>query len=185
MMIMYCTNCGAEVKGKFCSHCGNPVGEASPSTPTAIPTPNSISDSHRREHEYDENIYGHIPAGSPSTPDPFSSQETNTPYRHQTDRPYKDNTFKIGNNIHMDSKGAATASMVLGIISIVISSVSMLGVTGMLGLILGIIGLGLSSTAKKQGAVGGIVTAGMVLSLLGTIFNSLGFVSCFMCFGLW
>lgn len=54
--------------------------------------------------------------------------------------------------------GAATGCLVCGIISIFIC-----------GLILGIVGLVLGSNAKKQGYVGGKLTAGIVCSIIGLV----------------
>ena len=77
-------------------------------------------------------------------------------------------------------KGAATASLVLGIISIVFW---FFGMGALVGLITGIIGLVLSSNAKKQGFVGGTQTAGFVCSLIGLIGSALVFVACVGCAG--
>lgn len=84
------------------------------------------------------------------------------------------------NNQSVPGKGAAIGSMVCGIVSIVFW---FFGVTAFLSLILGIVGLVLANNAKKAGFDGGIRTAGFVLSLLGTIFGALIFVSCVACAG--
>ena len=84
------------------------------------------------------------------------------------------------NNNRIPGKGAATASMVLGIISVVLW---FFGMTSILSVILGIIGLILAGNAKKAGFVGGIQTAGFVLSLIGLIGGALAFLSCVACVG--
>ena len=84
------------------------------------------------------------------------------------------------NNNHIPGKGAATASMVLGIISVVLW---FFGMTSILSVILGIIGLILAGNAKKAGFVGGIQTAGFVLSLIGLIGGAIAFLSCVACVG--
>lgn len=83
-------------------------------------------------------------------------------------------------NQNVPGKGAATASLVCGIVSIVCW---FFGATSILSLILGIVGLIMASNAKKAGYNDGLRTAGFVLSLLGTIFGALIFVSCVACLG--
>ncbi|MCD8004693.1 MAG: hypothetical protein LUE91_03440 [Oscillospiraceae bacterium] len=65
-------------------------------------------------------------------------------------------------NTVVPGKGATTASLVLGILSVVFVS-----------LIMGIIGLVLASNSKKAGFEGGTRTAGFVLSLIGIIFGGI------------
>ncbi|MCD8332225.1 MAG: hypothetical protein LUB63_06875, partial [Oscillospiraceae bacterium] len=64
------------------------------------------------------------------------------------------------NNTIVPGRGAATASLVLGILSIVFAS-----------FVMGIIGLVLAAHSKKAGFTGGVRTAGFVLSLIGLIFG--------------
>lgn len=77
-------------------------------------------------------------------------------------------------------KGAATASLVLGIIAVVLW---FFGMTSILSVILGIIGLILAGNAKKAGFVGGTQTAGFVLSLIGLIGGAITFLACVACVG--
>lgn len=77
-------------------------------------------------------------------------------------------------------KGAAIASMVLGIISIV---TWFFGMGALLGLVTGVVGLVCASSAKKAGFVGGMRTAGFVCSLIGVIGSALVFVACVACVG--
>ena len=49
--------------------------------------------------------------------------------------------------------------------------------------ILGVVGLILSSNAKKAGFVGGMQTAGFVLSLIGLIGGGVFLISCIACVG--
>lgn len=87
---------------------------------------------------------------------------------------------KIENNDKIPGKGAATASMVLGIISVVLW---FFGYSALVSVILGIVGLILAGNAKKAGFVGGIQTAGFVLSLIGLIGGAIFFVACIACVG--
>ncbi len=77
------------------------------------------------------------------------------------------------------SSGAAVASLVLGIISIISS---FFGYSAILGLILGIIGTVLGAKARKE-AQTGMATGGFVCSIIGLIFSALGFVCAIACAG--
>ena len=86
------------------------------------------------------------------------------------------------NNYNGDvpGKGAATASMVLGIISVVLW---FFGYSAIVSVILGVVGLILAGNAKKAGFMGGIRTAGFVLSLIGLIGGALVFIACVVVVG--
>lgn len=84
------------------------------------------------------------------------------------------------NDNRIPGKGAATASMVLGIISVVLW---FFGYSALVSVILGIVGLILAGNAKKAGFVGGMQTAGFVLSLIGLIGGAIFFVACVACVG--
>lgn len=84
------------------------------------------------------------------------------------------------NNQSVPGKGAAIGSLVCGIVSIVFW---FFGVTSLLSLILGIIGLILAGNSKKAGFENGLRTAGFVTSLIGTICGALIFISCVACAG--
>lgn len=86
----------------------------------------------------------------------------------------------MNENQVVPGKGAATASMVLGIISVVLW---FFGYSALVSVVLGIIGLVLAGSAKKAGFEGGIRTAGFVLSLIGLIGGALVFVACVACVG--
>ena len=77
-------------------------------------------------------------------------------------------------------KGAATASMVLGIIGVVFW---FFGYGALVSVVLGIIGLVLAGSAKKAGNVSGVRTAGFVLSLISLIGGAIFFVACVACAG--
>ena len=83
-------------------------------------------------------------------------------------------------NNNIPGKGAATASLVLGIISVVLR---FFGYSALVSVILGIVGLILAGNAKKAGFNGGIRTAGFVLSLIGLIGGAIFFVACVACVG--
>ena len=86
----------------------------------------------------------------------------------------------MADEVKVPGKGKATASLVLGIVGVVFW---WFGMTAIVSVVTGIIGLILASQAKKEGFVGGMRTAGFVLSLISTIGGGLIFVSCVACVG--
>lgn len=95
-------------------------------------------------------------------------------------REIKKEKRKMENDNKIPGKGAATASMVLGIISVVLW---FFGYSALVSVVLGIVGLILAGNAKKAGFVGGMQTAGFVLSLIGLIGGAIFFVACVACVG--
>lgn len=77
------------------------------------------------------------------------------------------------------SNGFAIAALVLGIVSIVFSFIAL----SWLGLILGIVGIILAVNAKKKNP-SGMATAGLVLSIIGTVLCALIFVACIALVGI-
>lgn len=77
-------------------------------------------------------------------------------------------------------KSSATASMVLGIVSVVFW---FFGWGAIVSVICGIVGLILASKSKKEGFAGGVRTAGFVCSLIGLIGGAIVFVACVACAG--
>jgi hypothetical protein len=75
-------------------------------------------------------------------------------------------------------KGKATASLVLGIISVVCW---FFGYSAIISVILGVIGLILAGKARKEGFEGGTRTAGFILSLIGLIGGAFVFIACVAC----
>lgn len=80
-------------------------------------------------------------------------------------------------NQQIPGKGAATGSLVLGIVGLVIA----LFINGPVGLVIGIIGLVMAAKAKNEGFVGGMRTGGFVLSILAVVFGAIGLVACIAC----
>lgn len=72
----------------------------------------------------------------------------------------------------------AVAALVLGIVSIVFSFIGLFW----LGVILGIVGIVLGVVARKN-APSGMATAGLVVSIIGTVLCAIIFVACGACVG--
>ena len=75
-------------------------------------------------------------------------------------------------------KGQAVASLVLGIIGVVLW---FFGYSALVSVILGIIGLVLAGNAKKLGYAEGMQKAGFILSLISLIGGAIFFVACVAC----
>ena len=80
--------------------------------------------------------------------------------------------------VDQPGKGVATASMVCGIISLVTFWMSW---GALLGVALGIVAVVLSVNAKKQGFIGGMATAGLVMGIIGAILSGVIFIACTAC----
>lgn len=80
-------------------------------------------------------------------------------------------------------KGKAIASLVLGIIGCLMCFGFSTVILPILGMIVGIIGLALASSSKKEGFAGGIRTAGFILSILAVIFGGIMFTCVVTCVG--
>ena len=81
----------------------------------------------------------------------------------------------------MDNKsdGKATASLVLGIVSLVFI---FFGTFAFIGMILAIIGLVLGISAKKENPEDGKAKAGIVLCIIGLALCTLSLLACAACF---
>lgn len=85
----------------------------------------------------------------------------------------------MSDEVKVPGKGKATASLVLGIIGVVLWFT---GYGAIISLVLGIIGIVFASQSKKEGFTGGLRTAGFVLSLISLIVGALVF-ACVACIG--
>lgn len=74
----------------------------------------------------------------------------------------------------------AVASLVLGIISIIIGAVSG-GLVGWLGAILAIIGIVLGALGRKNPEHKGIATGGLVCSIIGLVLSLILYIACVGC----
>ena len=79
-------------------------------------------------------------------------------------------------------KGYSVAALVLGIVATVLAWFYMINIAA---LVCGVVGLILASKGKKLAVAAaeptGIATAGLVLSIIGTVLAGIGFFSCTLC----
>jgi len=73
------------------------------------------------------------------------------------------------------------ASLVLGILSLLVGIFG--GIISWSGAILGIIGIVLAVQGRKNPEQSGMATAGLVLSIIGTIISLVFYVACAACVG--
>ena len=78
-------------------------------------------------------------------------------------------------NGEIPGKNKAIASLVLGIISVVLW---FFGYSSILSVVLGIIGVVMASKSKEEGYDENIRTAGFILSVIGIIGGAIFFVAC-------
>ena len=84
-------------------------------------------------------------------------------------------------NGEIPGKNKAIASLVLGIISVVLW---FFGYSSILSVVLGIIGVVMDSKSKEEGYDENIRTAGFILSVIGIIGGAIFFVACVACVGM-
>lgn len=110
-------------------------------------------------------------------PDNESYQSQN-PDQGYTPNPSPNPSPNPAPNGSIPGKGAATASLVLGIIGVVCWFFSWSSIAS---IILGIIGIVLAGNSKKAGFEGGTRKAGMVLSIIALVGGAVFFVTCVIC----
>ena len=84
-------------------------------------------------------------------------------------------------NGEIPGKNKAIASLVLGIISVVLW---FFGYSSILSVVLGIIVVVMASKSKEEGYDENIRTAGFILSVIGIIGGAIFFVACVACVGM-
>ena len=103
------------------------------------------------------------------TPSPEPTPQPENQQQQQYQQPqFQPSQFFGG----ISAKNAAIASLVLGIVALALP-------IPLLGLAAGIIGIVLANNAKKQGLTSGMVTGGLVCSIVGTALAGLYTLVCF------
>ena len=77
--------------------------------------------------------------------------------------------------VQQPGKGLAIGSLVCGIVGLVFV---WFGYSALISLIAGIVGIILSVNAKKQGFIGGMNTAGLVMSIISAALGGIVFIAC-------
>ena len=162
-----CSSCGYnnEDDATYCAACGAPFSSAESESIVKADTP-----------PVDFNYGGPVNENTPPTDFNYSYNspaDDNGPVSTSGSSAYTEN----GNSSNQAGSGLANASLVLGIISILCIVASWMYLS-IVSIILGIIGLVLASSAKKEGNKSGIRTAGFVTSLIGLILGVVCLVSC-------
>ena len=160
-----CSSCGYsnEDDATYCASCGAPLSSADGASIVKEDVPPA-------DFNYDKPVKVDVPPADYSYSD---SPGDNGPISTSGSSAYGEN----GGSSKQPGSGQATASLVLGIISIVCIVASWMYLS-IASIILGIVGLVLASSAKKQGNTSGVRTGGFVTSLIGLILGVLGFVAC-------
>lgn len=144
---MFCTNCGAENEtgAKFCSSCGRPLEE----TPTETP------------EETGPVQYSSASGQYSSQDGQYSQNSQNT----QNGTAGQDRSMYKSNYNSGDSD--ATVALILGIVSLVMCSSSLISVA------LGIGAIVMAKKAQDQGSQSGNISAGRICGIIGICLGSL------------
>lgn len=116
--------------------------------------------------EYNNDQHGQTPYRQPQIQQPYSQPpQVKQQYNQQmqAQQPYY-TMPQYGVQPVMPGNGLATASLVCGILCLVLPLVS---------LILGIIAIATGASAKNNGFIGGKATAGIVMGIIGTAWNAI------------
>ena len=160
-----CPSCGCnnEDDATYCVACGSPLPSTDGASTVRADTPPA-----------DFNYGGPFNESTPPTDFNYDSPAgDNGPIYSSGSSAYTED----GSSANQPGSGLAKASLVLGIISLVCLAINWVYLS-LVSIILGIIGLALASSAKKEGNTSGIRTGGFVTSLIGLILGVLGFVTC-------
>ena len=160
---MFCTNCGNynPEEARNCSSCGMPLNRSTePGTEQGNvsytqtdPNPYMTQQPVQTQQYYGQTPYGQTPYGQSSYGQPLYGQPPITAER------------KSGK---MPGKGAGIASLVLGILSLILFCIPVFaGILSIIGTILGIVSVSRSSEA---GRVCGMGIAGLICSAMGLFF---------------
>ncbi len=87
-------------------------------------------------------------------------------------------------NAPVPGKGLAIGAIVCSAVGLFFAlTLAVTGVGEIFALILSIVGIVLSICAKKQGYVGGMVTAALILGIVGAALSLIMFIACVACVG--
>lgn len=179
---MFCGNCGSEIPdgSNVCGYCGTPVNRVVDAAPqgdgqtVANGEPYPQSQTPPRQNVYGESA----PSYAGSAPNSYPGYQANAYQTNGYQNQYQTQGYGYGapvNNMDGGAVGLAVASMVLGIVALLISCcVSIWWLTlivGGLGIVFG--GLSLS----KHGAGKGMAIAGLVCGIIAVAFTLVVFIA--------
>lgn len=144
---MFCRNCGAEndAESKFCKSCGQPlIAEQSADVNQSQTSSSSQTAS---------------PSQTASQNNQQNTQNTQNANAGQDRSMYKYN-YNSGDS-------DATVALIMGVVSIVMCSSSILGIG------LGILAIIMAGKAKKQGSTSGNIAAGQICGIIGICLSSI------------
>lgn len=151
---------------RFCPKCGEPVQDVAPMGQSASP--------------FGEPQYQGQPAQYPQQQ--WQQPESQPQQWGQTYQPQYGQPMPVSGDGYTPNNGKskATASLVMGIIGLVLDFLVFWVIAPAIGCLLGIVGVIMASGAKKEGYVGGIATGGLVCSILSIVFG-IGSLLCVVC----
>lgn len=160
---MFCKNCGTENldTAKFCKNCGQILSteEAAPAEQDVTMQPETPVEEASASSKENTSAY--------TGPVDYTASSTSASYAGPVD--YNSDAHSVTNDSELpENTGTAIASMVLGIVSIVLCCSSLLGV------ICGVIAIVLAQKEKNEGrGESGFVKAGLICGIIGAILSGL------------
>lgn len=173
---MQCAKCGSHMSdnARFCPKCGAPVQDAAPIGQP--PSPFGEPQYQGQFSQYPEQQWQQ-PEPQLQPQPPLQPQQWDQAYQTQYGQ-----QVPVGGEGYTPNNGKskATASLVMGIIGLVLDFLVFWIVAPAIGCILGVVGVIMASGAKKEGYVGGIATGGLVCSIISIVFG-IGSLLCVVC----
>lgn len=167
---MYCKNCGSQINdnANVCGYCGTPVH-----------TQNGFSNNQQQNNSASgQQVYGE------PTPS-YSGSTQNANYQNSGQNMNQGYGAPQPSNMDGGSTGFAIASMILGIVAILmmccVPSFWLKTIVAVLGLVFGIISLQNKNNAGRGMAIAGIICSGiaMVVYVIGLVFGTLALSALF------
>ena len=176
---MYCESCGSLINSGevFCSNCGTPVSQPAPSAPA--PAPQAVVQPIAQpapQTQYQQPVYQQPQYQQPQYQQPVYQQPMYQPRTYQqpvrTVQPFYQQVQPVYQQpiviTPIDNRkrvnGAATAGLVLGIISLCLSWIPLFNtIPSALGLIFSIVGVARKGAGGKGRAIAGLIMSGIAL----------------------
>lgn len=174
---MFCESCGSQISEgeSFCSNCGQPVAQQT-STPAPAPAPVAAQPVYQQsayqQPAYQQPVYQQSVYQQPVYQQPVYQQPV---YQQPYYQPAYTQPMPVKQPVERVPNGAATAGLVLGILTMVFCWVPILNIlTGIPGMITSIVGI-----AKRNGKGKAKAIVGLCLSIFGMI------IGIFILFVIW